>query len=148
QEIGDGTTRHAQREVGSIRIAERASRAENVETDEHLDVGDRAEFARRDQGKNFMGGLIEDVVVILDQDEILLYGVVDQGFKLGPGYRRRFLHDHMSASIECRRRQREMRYGRCSDMNDIRSEFVEHAMMVRVPGRYAEPLGGGFGSGG
>ena len=33
-------------------------------------------------------------------------------------------------------------------MNDIRSDFVEHAIMVRVPGRYTEPLGGGFGSGG
>ena len=77
-----------------------AARAKDIEADEHLDVCHRPEFAGLDSSKNLLRGMVEDVVVVLDEMATGLLGAPDQRLQLLEGGSGRLLDDDVGASVE------------------------------------------------
>ena len=119
EEVGDRAAGHREAGVGGVGVGERRPLAEDVETDQDLDVRHLAEVARLDQREDLPGRAVVEVIVILDQRSALRAGVADQRLELGEGDCRRLLEDDVGPGVERGHRQRVMRGRRRGDVDHV-----------------------------
>ncbi len=101
-----------------------------------------------DASQDFLRGLVEDVVVILDEMATRLLGASDQRLQFLEGGSGRLLDDDMGASVERVHSQPEVRGRRRGDVDDVRSGLLQHGPVVGEPGPDAVPLRGSLCRGG
>src|SRR5690242_15667725 len=94
-----------------------ATRAEDVEADEHLDVYHCPEIAGLDASQNLLRSLVEGVVIVLNEVAAGLLGAPDQRLQFLESGGGRFLDDDMGASVERVHSQPEMRSRGCGDVD-------------------------------
>ena len=123
QEVGDGAAGQGERGVRRVRIGE-AARAEDVEANKHLDVCHRPEFAGLDAPQDLLRGMVEQVVVVLDEVAAGILGAADQRLQFLEGRGGRLLDDHMGAGVERVQSQPEMRGRRRGDVDDVGSDLA------------------------
>ncbi len=140
QEVCDRAAGESQRGVRRVRISE-AVRTQDIEANEHLDMRHRSELAGLDAPQDFLGGAIEDVVVVFNQVAAGLLGALSQSLKLVEGRGRRLLNDHMGAGVEGVHRQPKVGGRGSRDMDDIGPDLLQHGQVAGEPRRDAIPLG-------
>ncbi len=147
QEVGDGAAGQGERRVRRVGIGE-AARAEDVEADEHLDMRHRPELAGLDASQNLLRGMVEDVVVVLDEMATGLLGAPDQRLQFLEGRGGRLLDDDVGAGVERVHGQPEVGGRGRGDVDHVGSGLLQHGPVVGEPGPDAVTLGGGLRRGG
>ena len=147
QEVGDGAAGQGERGVRRVGIGE-AARAEDVEADEHLDVCHRPEFAGLDAPQDLLRGMVEEVVVVLDEMAAGLLGAPDQRLQLLEGRGGRLLDDDVGAGGERVHGKPEVGGRGRGDVDYVGSGLLQHGPVVGEPSPDAVPLGGSLRRGG
>ena len=125
-----------------------AARAKDIEANEHLDVRHRPELAGLDASQNLLRGMVEDVVVVLDEMATGLLGAPDQRLQFLEGGSGRLLDDDVGASVERVHGQPEVGGRGRGDVDYVGSGLLQHGPVVGEPRPDAVPLGGSLRRGG
>src|ERR1700761_3624729 len=96
-----------------------AARAEDVEADEYLNVYYCSELAGLDPLQNLLRGLVEEVIVVLDEMAASLPGALDQRLEFLEGRGGRLFDDHVGASVERVHNRPEMGGRRRGDVDHV-----------------------------
>ena len=136
-----------ERGVRRVGVGEAAG-AKDIEADEHLDVCHRPELTGLDSSKNLLRGMVEDVVVVLDEMATSLLGAPDQRIQLLEGGSGRLLDDDVGASVERVHGYPEVGGRGRGDVDYVGSGLLKHRPMVSEPRPDPVPLGGGLRRGG
>ena len=122
--------------------------AEDVEADKHLDVCHRPELAGLDASQNLLRGMVEDVVVVLDEMATGLLGAPDQRLQFLEGRGGRLLDDDVGAGVERVHSQPEVGGRGRGDVDHVGSDLLQHGPVVGEPSPDAVPLRGSLRRGG
>ena len=132
QEVGDRAAGELERGVRRVGVGEAAG-PEDIEADEHLDMGHRPELARLDAPENLLRRTVEEVVVILDEMAPWFLGAPNQRLQLLEGGRRRLFHDDVGPGVERVQRRAEVGGRRRGDVDDVGPRLLQHDPMVGEP---------------
>src|SRR4051794_29559148 len=107
-----------------------AGRPENIEANEHFNVCYRPELTELDAPQNLLRGMVEDVVIVLDEMAAGLPGALGQYLQLLEGRGDRLFNNHMSASAERVHRQPKMGGRGRGDVNHIGPGLLQHGPVI------------------